>query len=216
MTRLRTPGEIPPPQPDDYMRAIQMTIEAEHIRSGRDVLPVFRGYAGQNPEYAEYMNAALTIGGVIEPQDRTTGEFVDSHQKIAKAVVRGVVFGRLFVPRAHDTSVDLGKIVPVFPASINEIEDLAERNHAMGAFFVKTGMQGVDVMSEPAIEQLDSLSFEEAADFSTQRYFAVGCGVVAYAALRAHGMFNENGLRRDMSEGKFNGDWDDELARLLG
>lgn len=216
MTRFRIPGEIPPPQPDDYMRAIELTAEAEQISSGRDVLPVFERYMGQNQEYTEYMTAARVVGRVIEPQDRSTGRYIDPHQKIAQAVTRGVVFGRLFVPRAHDASVDLGRIVPLFPVSINEIEDPMERTHAIGTYFVKVGGQGVDVMSDAAVEQLDIFSCDEAPDVSTQRFFAVGCGVVAYAALRAHGRFNENGLSRDLSEGKYDGDWDDELAKLLG
>lgn len=216
MTTPRTPGEIPGPQPDDYLRAIESTVEIEQVHSGRDVLPVFRGYACQSVEYAEYLNVAKIVGRVIEPYDRSTHEPVDPHRKITQAVIRGVAFGRLFVPRAHDASVDLGQIVPVVPVSMIEIEDPTERSHAMGTYFVKVGGQGVDVMSDAAVERLDILSSEEAPDVSTQRFFAIGCGVVAYAALRAHSRFNENGLSRDLSEGKYDGDWDDELAKLLG
>ena len=216
MTVFRMPGEIPLPQPADYELAIATTVEAEQIYSGQDVLPVFHGHMSVNPQYGEYINAASLVGAAIEPYDRSTEQLIDPRQKIAHAVVRGMVFGRLFVPRAHDVSVDLGTLVPVFPMAINHIQDRMERNHALGSFFVKTGEQGAEEMGDEACRRLDELSSVDALlDLTDKRFFVVGCGVVAYSALYAHERSNNNAALNSLQKGEFTADWDGELTKLL-
>lgn len=215
MTGFKSPAEVPPPKPDDYMRAIEETIKADHIQTGRDVMSAYVAYEARNSQYTDYMHAALRVGEAIEPYDRSTEQPFDPSQKIAQAVVRGMAFGRLFVPRAHDQSVDLGQLVPVYPSGINDIPDRMERNHALGGFFVKTGEQGADIMSSEALDQLDALSPGVIPDVSSERFFTIGCGVVAYTALHAHAKFNNNASFEHLSKQGFTADWDSELAKLL-
>lgn len=222
MTRRYLPGEIPPPEPDDYMRALDMTVSCERIANGRDVLEAIGRHRGHEGSYNYYVREVATYVGVaIEPFDKHLGRPFDEEQRVAHAVIRGMAFARLFIPRAHDPVVQLGDLVPTFPEGLEKIDDAYDRNQAFARYFVDCGERGVDLMSDQTVSQLEAFEDEVADSVSAQRFFRTGCGIVAYAALQAHASYNRHVAKSGMQDlqqavDAADSDWDEALRRLTG
>ena len=219
MTKRHTFSEIPPPTPEDYVRAIDMTCSEENIRDGQSLLGAIdrRRTLDENYEYYVY-EVSPCVGVAIEPIDRTLQKPVDEAQNKAHAIMRGMAFAKMFIPRAHDSAVHLGDLVPILPGGLDHIDDVYEKNEAVGRFLVDCGEKGAGAMGEVAADILEGYEAEVVHDVGSQRFFRTGCGLVAYAALRAHALYNQDPEWAAIRAGAHGGattEWDDELQRLL-
>lgn len=207
----------PLPREEDYLKAIQRTTEEERINSEQSMARAI-AHSKVRSDFRDFLKRSGSMAMMLEPYDRSLGNFVDETHVTARAAAVGAAFGGLVVPRVHGDAVGLRDIALPYPkAALEEIEDDAEQRHGQALIVNDFAGHGLAIIGSPANDLLVDIEEYTVESVAKQRYFRVGFGAVMCAAINAHVVYNqdlkEQSLLR-LDAGTLEIDWDSALNDL--
>lgn len=213
------------PSEDEYSAAVD-DVSAQFEDSGgiKLSLPRFiKQNIHQSHTMRQYIDYAKTLGNVVEPVDRLTGDYIDETTPTMDAIIKGSTVGLEIIKRVYKNRITVRQLVEsTLTFHYDEDQDLLHKRHQLASQVVHLGEEGLRLFGATACDKLEDLEGQAISNIGSQVFFRRACGLVALNAQKIQLGLIMAEEKKDLEKFQQEADsihdidWDEDWERALG
>lgn len=154
-----------------------------------------------------FMNYVTSVASILNPVDRSTGEFTKDDTPTTNAVIHGAAAGLLIVRNVHGGRVRASDIIDKKIHFEYEEGDVLHARHQLASQVIQLGEQGLALFGSEGADKVEVWEMRTIEDVTAQPFFRRACGMIALNAYEVNVALDLKEFEEQI-EGAHDIDWD--------